>query len=136
MLDKCQIISMPNFRDKRGQLSVVEGSSQIPFEIKRVYYMYGVPSGFKRGEHAHAILHQLIIPISGSFEISLDDGSKKVQYLLDDPSKGLYVCPMIWRSLWNFSEGAIGLVLASEVYDEPDYIFEYKDFINLTGDNN
>jgi hypothetical protein len=129
-LDKCQIFDLPRINDPRGNLSFIEAGRHIPFDIRRVYYLYDVPGGAERGGHAHKALHQLIIAMSGSFDIHLDDGYAKKTILMNRSYYGLYVCPMIWREIDNFSSGAVCMVLASDYYDELDYYREYNDFIN------
>jgi len=128
-LDSCHIIDLPKITDMRGNLTFVEGGRHIPFDIKRVYYLYDVPGGADRGGHAHKGLHQLIICMSGAFDIVLDDGREKKRYHLNRSYFGLYVCPMIWREMDNFSSGAVCLVLASNLYDEADYYRVYNEFI-------
>jgi dTDP-4-dehydrorhamnose 3,5-epimerase-like enzyme len=123
-----QIISIPAVHDKRGNLSVVEGGKSIPFEIKRIYYLYDVPGGAKRGGHAHRKLKQLIIAASGSFSVVLHNGKEKESYTLNRSNMGLYIPQMTWREIENFSSGAVCLVLASEHYDESDYIRSFKEF--------
>ena len=125
----CKIIELPKIAEPRGNLSFVEGERHIPFDIKRVYYLYDVPGGAERGGHAHKDLHQLIIAMSGSFDITLDDGREKKTFHLARSYYGLYVCPMIWREMDNFSSGAVCLCLASNFYDESDYYRDYHDFI-------
>lgn len=132
-LDSCRIIDLPKITDTRGNLTFVEGGRHVPFEIKRAYYLYDVPGGAERGGHAHKDLHQLIIAISGAFDIILDDGLEKKRYHLNRSYFGLYVCPMIWREMDNFSSGAVCLVLASNFYDEADYYRDYNDFITAAG---
>lgn len=129
-LDKCQIFDLPRINDRRGNLSFIEANRHIPFDIRRVYYLYDVPGGAERGGHAHKALHQLIIAMSGSFDIHLDDGYAKKTIHMNRSYYGLYVCPMIWREIDNFSSGAVCMVLASEYYDELDYYREYNDFVN------
>ncbi|MDR2582958.1 MAG: FdtA/QdtA family cupin domain-containing protein [Fibromonadaceae bacterium] len=124
------LIDIPVVHDKRGNLSVVEGKQTIPFNIKRIYYLYDVPGGTKRGGHAHRKLEQLIIAASGSFTVVLHNGKKKERYTLNRPNIGLYIPKMIWREIENFSSGAVCLVLASEHYDESDYIRNFKEFKN------
>jgi len=123
-----QIIDIPVAHDKRGNLSVVESGETIPFSIKRVYYLYDVPGGTKRGGHAHRKLEQLIIAASGSFDVVLHNGKKKESYTLNRSNIGLYIPKMTWREIENFSSGAVCLVLASEHYDESDYIRNFKEF--------
>jgi len=128
-LNDCKIIELPKIGEPRGNLTFIEGQRHIPFDIKRVYYLYDVPGGAERGGHAHRGLHQLIIAMSGSFDMILDDGKEKKRFHLNRSYYGLYVCPMIWREMDNFSSGAVCLVLASNLYDEADYYREYDDFI-------
>jgi hypothetical protein len=130
MISSCKLINLPKISDPRGNLTFVEGRNQIPFEIQRVYYLYDVPGGAERGGHAHRGLHQLIVAISGAFDIVLDDGREKKRFHLNRSYFGLYVCPMIWREMDNFSSGAVCLVLASNLYDESDYYRNYHDFVN------
>jgi hypothetical protein len=129
MLEDCKLVDLPKITDARGNLTFVEGGRHVPFDIKRVYYLYDVPGGAERGGHAHKDLHQLIIAISGSFDILLDDGRQKKRMHLNRSYSGLYVCPMIWREMDNFSSGAVCLVLASNLYDESDYYRDYADFL-------
>lgn len=128
-LSECKIIDLPKITDPRGNLTFIEGERHVPFSIQRVYYLYDVPGGSERGGHAHIALSQLIIAMSGSFDISLDDGVEKKTFHLNRSYKGLYVCPMIWRELDNFSSGAVCMVLASNLYDESDYYRDYDTFI-------
>jgi hypothetical protein len=116
--------------DRKGNLTVVENNKTVPFEVKRTYYLYDVPGGESRGGHAHKALSQLIIAASGSFTVTLDDGKVKRTFVLNRPYQGLYVVPGIWRTLDDFSSGAVCMVLASEGYDENDYIRDYEEFIN------
>lgn len=132
-IEQCKIIDLPKITDPRGNLSFIEGGRHIPFEIKRVYYLYDVPGGSDRGSHAHKKLHQFIVAMSGSFDVVLDDGKEKKRFHLNRSYYGLYVCPMMWRDLDNFSSGAVCMVLASEHYDEADYIRDYQQFVNLVG---
>ena len=128
-LDQCKIIELPKITDPRGNLSFVEGGRHIPFDIQRVYYTYDVPGGAERGGHGHKGLQQLIIAMSGSFDVVLDDGFEKKRFHLNRSYFGLYVCPMIWRELDNFSSGAVCMVLASNLYDEEDYYRDYDQFL-------
>jgi len=129
-IKNCKIIELPKISDPRGNLTFIEGGNHIPFDIKRAYYLYDVPGGAERGGHGHKNLHQLIIAMSGSFDVLLDDGYEKKRFHLNRSYYGLYVCPMIWRELDNFSSGSVCLVLASNLYDENDYYREYDPFIN------
>jgi dTDP-4-dehydrorhamnose 3,5-epimerase-like enzyme len=128
-IDRCQIIELPKIHDPRGNLTFVESNNQIPFAIERVYYLYDVPGGSERGGHAHKGLHQLIIAMSGSFDVLLDDGKEKKRVHLNRSYHGLYVCPMIWRELDNFSSASVCMVLASNRYDEDDYHRDYAEFM-------
>jgi len=128
-IENCKIIELPKITEPRGNLTFVEGTNHIPFDIRRVYYLYDVPGGAERGGHAHKGLHQLIIAMSGSFDVVLDDGQNKKRFHLNRSYFGLYVCPMIWRELDNFSSGSVCLVLASNKYDESDYYRDYDDFM-------
>lgn len=135
-ISKCTIINFPRITDPRGNLTFVEGNKHIPFDIKRVYYLYDVPGGAERGGHAHKELQQLIIAMSGSFDIVLDDGFGKWRYHLNRSYYGLYICPMIWRELDNFSSGSVCMVLASTLYDEAEYYRNYEEFIKALQVNN
>ena len=126
----CRIIDLPKISDPRGNLSFIEGGQHIPFDIKRVYYLYDVPGGSDRGSHAHKNLHQFIIAMSGSFDVVLDDGKEKKRFHLNRSYYGLYVCPMMWRDLDNFSSGSVSMVLASAHYDEADYLRDYDQFMS------
>jgi len=128
-IDKCVIVDLPKISDVRGNLTFIEGNNHVPFDIKRVYYLYDVPGGAERGGHAHKDLHQLIVAMSGSFDVVLDDGHGKKRIHLNRSYQGLYVCPMIWRELDNFSSGSVCMVLASNFYDEADYYRDYSQFI-------
>ena len=128
-INHCHVRDLPRITDVRGNLSYIEGPSLVPFDIRRIYYLYDVPGGADRGAHAHKALHQLVIALSGAFDVVLDDGENKKLVRLDRAYKSLYICPMIWRTLHNFSSGAVCLVLASERYDESDYIRDYDSFL-------
>lgn len=128
-----KIIDLPSIRDTRGNLSFAENLSQIPFEIKRAYWLYDVPGGESRGSHAHKALQQFIIAASGSFRITLDDGKEKQSFFLNKPYQGLYVPPGLWRDLDEFSSGSVCMVLASELYDADDYIRDYDEFLKFKG---
>lgn len=129
-IDQCKIIDLPRINDARGNLSFIEADRHFPLPIKRVYYLYDVPGGAERGGHAHKSLHQLIIAMSGSFDIHLDDGHTKKTFHLNRSYYGLYVCPMIWREINNFSSNSVCMVLASDYFDEEDYYRNYADFLN------
>lgn len=129
----CKIIDLPKIQDLRGNLTFIEGEEHIPFDIQRVYYLYDVPGGAERGGHAHKALHQLIIAMSGSFDVILDDGREKKRFHLNRPYTGLFVCPMMWRELDNFSSGSVCMVLASNKYSEEDYYRDYSDYLAAMG---
>lgn len=131
-MDEVRMIELPRIHDPRGNLTFIEGNSHIPFDIRRVYYLYDVPGGAERGGHAHKGLSQLIIAMSGSFDVVLDDGKQKSRFHLNRSYQGLYVCPMIWRELDNFSSGSVCMVLASNTYDEADYYRDYYEYIEAT----
>ncbi len=128
MIEYCTMLELPKIEDDRGNITVIEAGNHVPFEIKRVYYLYDVPLGAERGGHAHKALHQLIIAICGSFDLHLDDGYSKKTVHLNRSDQGLYVCPMIWREINNFSSGAVCMALASSLYDESDYYRDYPSF--------
>ena len=130
----CKIVQLPKIQDQRGNLTFIESDRHIPFDIKRVYYLYDVPGGSSRAAHGHKKLHQLMIAMSGSFDVTLDDGSEKKTFHLNRSYSGLYIPPMMWRDLDNFSSGAVCMVLASEYYNEQDYFREYSDFLQATKD--
>ena len=130
-IENCSLIELPKIADTRGNLSFIEGGVHIPFDIKRVYYLYDVPGGSDRGSHAHKNLHQFIVAMSGSFDVVLDDGKEKKRFQLNRSYSGLYVCPMMWRDLDNFSSGSVCMVLASARYDETDYIRNHEEFVKL-----
>lgn len=123
------VIDLPKMFDPRGNLTVAEQFKNVPFGIKRVYWVYDVPGGESRGGHAHKECKEFIIAVSGSFHVTLDDGKEKKSYLLNHPYQGLLVDTGIWRTLDDFSSGAVCLVLASELYDESDYIRDYDEFL-------
>ncbi len=132
-VDECRLIQLPKVADDRGNLSFAENGTHVPFDIQRVYYLYDVPAGSSRGSHGHKCLQQLFLPICGSFDVVLDDGLRKERYTLDRPQAGLYVCAGMWRTVENFSPDAVCMVLASEKYDEADYLHEYTDFLSFKG---
>lgn len=127
-LQDCRLIELPKIQDPRGNLTFVESGEHIPFDIQRVYYLYDVPGGADRGAHAHRRLHQFVVAMSGSFDIVLDDGAEKKRFHLNRSYFGLYICPMMWRHLDNFSSGAVCMVLASAKYNAADYIRDYAEF--------
>ena len=129
-VDDCDIIELPIVHNENGNITALENNVNIPFDIKRVYYLYDVPMGAERGGHAHYELQQYVVAASGSFTFILDDGISKKEVFLNHPNKALHIKPGIWREMKGFSSGSICLVLASMEYTEIDYIREYKDFLN------
>lgn len=130
-----KLIELPKIHDHRGNLTFIENSRHIPFDIKRVYFLYDVPGGAARAAHGHKSLHQLMIAMSGSFDVTLDDGLEKKRYHLNRSYYGIYIPPMMWRDLDNFSSGAVCMVLASDYFDESDYYRNYEDFVKAVGVN-
>lgn len=128
-LQECHLLEFPKIQDYRGNLSFIEENEHVPFDIKRVYYLYDVPGGESRAGHAHRALQSVIIAINGSFDVLIDDGTKQATHRLSRANQGLYLCRGIWRELHNFTSGSVCLVLASELYDESDYFRDYAGFI-------
>ncbi|MBO4721331.1 MAG: WxcM-like domain-containing protein [Muribaculaceae bacterium] len=131
-IDQCQVIELDRHQHANGNLSVVENGLQVPFDVKRVYYLYDVPSGEERGGHSHKRLMQFMVAISGSFDVIIDDGFQQRCVTLNRPYKGLLIVPGIWRIINNFSSGAVCMVMASEHYNEDDYVRDYEEFKQLT----
>lgn len=128
----CRIVELTKISDPRGNLTFIEAGRHIPFDIRRVYYLYDVPGGATRAGHGHKTLRQLMIAMSGSFDVILDDGREKRMFHLNRSYFGLYIAPMIWRELENFSSGSVCMVLASDYYDEDDYFYNYDEFVTAT----
>lgn len=128
-LSDCVTINLPKIADPRGNLTFIEECKHVPFEMKRIFYLYDVPGGAWRAGHALKSCHQFIIAASGSFDVILDDGKERQRFHLNRSYYGLYIPPLIWREIDNFSSGSVCLVLASELYDEKDYLREYSDFL-------
>ena len=128
-IDDCKIIELDKHHKIKGNITVIENNKTVPFDVKRIYYLYDVPGGEARGGHAHRNLYQLIVGASGSFNVVLNDGKNTKTITLNRPYQGLFIVPGIWRELDNFSSGSVCLVLASEKYDENDYIRDYNEFI-------
>jgi dTDP-4-dehydrorhamnose 3,5-epimerase-like enzyme len=126
----CMLLTLPKNHQLNGNLTSITNSKEVPFDIKRIYYLYDVPGGNSRGGHAHKDLYQIMIALSGSFTVTLDDGNLKRSFLLNQPYQGLLIPPGLWRDLDNFSSGSICMVLASELYDENDYFREYEKFLD------
>jgi dTDP-4-dehydrorhamnose 3,5-epimerase-like enzyme len=135
-IDNCSLIELPRIQDHRGNLTFIEAGRHVPFQIKRTYYLYDVPGGASRAAHGHKSLHQLMIAMSGSFDVTLDDGTEKKLFHLNRSYYGLYIPPMMWRDLDNFSSGAVCMVLASDYYDENDYFRNYEDFLKAVEGSN
>ncbi len=129
--DDCKIISLPKFGDRRGFLTPIEADGIEPFTLKRIFYLYDIPGGADRGGHAHKECHQLIVSVLGSFEVTINDGKEAKTFRLDRANNGLYIPPTIWASLVNFSSGAICLVLASELFQEEDYIRDFTEYMKF-----
>ena len=132
-LDDCKVFDFPVIHDPRGNLSFVEANNHIPFEIKRVYYLYDVPGGSMRAGHAHKELHQVLIAMAGSFDVVVDDGIDQTAIQLNRSYYGLYIPPGIWRVIENFSSGSVCMAIASEFYSEEDYYRDYDDFLKSRG---
>jgi len=130
-LADCRLIDLPQIADPRGNLTFIESTRHIPFEIKRVYYLYDVPGGAMRAGHAHKTLQQLLIAMSGSFDVTVDDGRAKKTFHLNRSYYGLYIPPMIWRDIDNFSSGSVCMALASDYFDERDYYRQYAEFLKV-----
>ena len=126
----CSILELPRIKNRSGNITVIENNKEIPFDVKRIFYLYDIPGGESRGAHAHKECHQFLVSASGSFEVQLDDGKVKKTAMLNQPYMGLHIPPGIWASEVNFSSGAICLVLASSMYDESDYLREYTEFLD------
>lgn len=129
----CSIIHLPKIENRSGNITPIENNNNVPFSVKRIYYLYDVPGGEARGGHGHKNLQQIIVAASGSFDVLLDDGRTKKVINLNRPYVGLHVVPGLWRELLNFSSGSICLVIASELYDESDYYRDYSEFLKYKG---
>ncbi len=128
-INDCRVIELGQIGDRNGHITVVTNNSEIPFAVKRVFYLYDIPGGESRGAHAHKECHQFLVAVSGAFEVVLDDGKNKRSVHLNNPKTGLHIVPGIWASEVNFSSGSVCLVLASQIYTETDYIRNYNDFL-------
>jgi hypothetical protein len=131
VVDDCRIIELPRRNDPRGNLTFIEQGIHVPFEVRRVFYLYDIPTGSSRGAHAHRTLQQFLIALSGSFDVTLDDGASKAVTHLNRPWKGLFVPPMIWAAEVNFDPGSVCLVLTSALYDPADYVRDYDEFLGI-----
>jgi len=127
----CVVLPLNKIHNRAGNITIIEGQENVPFDIKRIYYLYDIPGGEARGGHAHKALYQIIVAASGAFDVLLDDGVNKKVVTLNRPDYGLFIVPGIWRELYEFSSGAICLVLASEKYDAVDYMRDYPEFLNF-----
>ncbi len=127
----CAILELPRINDRSGNITAIQNNEEIPFDIKRIFYLYDIPGGESRGAHAHKECHQFLVAASGSFEVQLDDGKVKKTVMLNQPYRGLHIPPGIWASEVNFSSGAICLVLASHKYDENDYLRNYDEYLKF-----
>lgn len=134
-IEDCKIIDLPVVHDQRGNLTFIEQNRHIPFSIERVYYLYDVPGGAERGGHAHKDLYQLIVAMSGSFDVILDDSENRERFHLNRSYRGLYIPSMVWRELDNFSSGSVCMVLASNLYDENDYYRDYNLYVEAMKSN-
>lgn len=130
-IDDCSLIELPKIKNRAGNITAIENNINIPFGVSRIFYLYDIPGGENRGAHAHKECDQLLVATSGSFEVQLDDGNKKKTVILNQPFRGLHIPPGIWASEINFSSGSICLVLASDKYDEKDYIRNYNEFLKI-----
>jgi hypothetical protein len=130
-INDCKVVVLPKINDPRGNLTFIEGNNHVPFDIKRIFYLYDVPTEESRGAHAHLRLHQFLICLAGSFDVAVDDGEFVATIHLNRPWKGLHIPPMIWAAEVNFDPGSLCLVLTSDTYDESDYIRDYDQFISL-----
>lgn len=134
-IEQCRIVELPKISDPRGNLTFIESQRHVPFDVRRVYYLYDVPGGERRGGHAHKKLEQFVIAASGSFDVVVSDGVERRRFFLNRSYYGLYIPRMVWREIENFSSGSICLVLASEVYDESDYYRDYEAFLRGRSDD-
>lgn len=130
-INDCKLLEFPKNHQINGNLTSITNQEEVPFDIKRIYYLYDVPGGEERGGHAHKDLYQIMVALSGSFKVTLDDGNNQQSFHLYQPYQGLLIPPGLWRDLNTFSSGSICMVLASEVYDEEDYFRNYEDFKNF-----
>jgi hypothetical protein len=131
----CEVIELGQHHNRAGNISIIENNTNLPFEVKRVFYIYDIPGGESRGAHSHRECHQFIVAVSGSFEIEMDDGVQKRTVALNRPYFGLHIPPGIWAAEKDFSSGAICLVMTSRKYDEKDYIRNYQDFLTFRNEN-
>lgn len=132
-IEACRLLELPKISDPRGNLTFLEAGRHLPYSFERVYFLYDVPGGAERGGHAHRALQEFVIAMSGSFDIQLTDGATTRKFHLNRPYMGLYIAPMVWRELDNFSSGSVCLVLASAYYDEGDYYRDYQEYLKAVG---
>lgn len=135
-VDQCRFIELDTFADTRGKLSFVQNDERLPFQFKRMYFLYDMPFGAERAAHGHKALHQLFFAFNGSFRLRLDDGNKQRDVLINQPNRPFYVCPQIWRVVDDFTSGAVCTVLASELYNESDYLRDFDNFIAYVKEQN
>jgi len=135
-IDDCRLLSLNRHHHANGNLTAVNNNVDLPFEIKRTFYIYDVPGGASRGGHSHYTCHEFIVAISGSFDVTIDDGTDQYTYTLNRPYQGLLIVPGIWRTLQNFSSGSVCLALASEHFEEEDYVRDYDRFLDIKLGNN
>jgi dTDP-4-dehydrorhamnose 3,5-epimerase-like enzyme len=128
-VDECRLIDLPRIKDERGNLTFIECGRHVPFDFKRVYYLYDVPGGATRAGHAHKTLQQFLIAMSGSFNVTVDDGYQRKTFSLNRSYYGLYIAPMIWREIDDFSSGSVCLAVVSDFFDESDYYRSYEEFL-------
>ncbi len=133
-IDRCRVIEFPKITDPKGNLTFIEKERHVPFEIKRIFYLYDVPTGESRGAHAHKTLQQVLICLAGSFDVVVDDGLRQMKVHLNRPWRGLYMPPMIWGAEVNFDPGSVCLVLASDLYSEADYYRDYKTYLKAVAE--
>jgi len=133
-IDSCRLLNLPSYHDGRGSLVAIEENGDIPFLAHRIFYIYGVQADAERGGHAHLSCHQMLIAVTGTFVVKADDGRQRREYRLSSPDVGLYIPPPIWRELYDFSPGAVCLVLASELYDPEDYCRDYGEFVGTASE--
>lgn len=127
----CVILELPRINSRSGNITAIQNNKEIPFDVKRIFYLYDIPGGESRGAHAHKKCHQFLVAASGSFEVQLDDGNVKKTVMLNQPFRGIHIPPGIWASEVNFSSGAICLVMASHIYEENDYLRDYEEFLEF-----
>lgn len=134
-IEDCKLVELPSVEDPQGNLVFGEGERHVPFPIARVYHVYGIPAGSRRGGHAHRHIEQLVICLSGAFEIGVDDGSRRASFAMEDPRFGLYLPPLVWHELTGFTAASSYYVVSSGVYDEAEYVRDREEFLGLAADS-